>query len=52
MEQTLIKLSAVINTLDLIEVHGAKNLDALLGCIQTLQQIQNELTAGEGEDNA
>lgn len=32
-------LQLVINTLNTIEVHGESNLNALLGCIQTLQKL-------------
>lgn len=44
MEQTI---RSVILTLDNIEVHGKKNLDRLLGSIQTLEQLLDEL----GRDN-
>ena len=32
-------LSIVVNTLNGIEVRGKENLDRLLGCIQTLEQV-------------
>lgn len=37
------KLSAVINVLNSIEVHGKNNLNALLACIQTLEEILQEV---------
>ena len=40
-------LNAVLNTLNSIEVKGASNLNAMLGCMQTLEQIRNELTKGD-----
>ena len=36
-------LSAVIKTLDTIEVRGKENLDALLGCILTLERLVSQL---------
>lgn len=37
-------IEAVINTLNTIEVKGVKNLDAMLGCIQTLEQVHAAMT--------
>lgn len=37
-------LSKVINTLDNVEVKGKENLDALLGCILTLERLKTALT--------
>lgn len=37
MDVTLIK--AVISTLDVIEVKGRENLDAMLGCINALESF-------------
>ena len=42
-----VKLEAVIRTLNDIEVHGKNNLDMLLGCIMTLEQIQKDLAKEE-----
>ena len=39
----LSKITAVTYTLNQIEVHGKENLDMLLGCIMTLEQIGKEL---------
>ena len=36
------KIAAMLATLDTVEVRGRKNLDALLACIQVLEE---ELTA-------
>ena len=33
------KLNQIIYTLNQIEVHGAENLNRLLGCIQALQSL-------------
>lgn len=41
-------LDALIQTLNRIEVHGKDNLDMLLGCIQALETINNNL---KGEDD-
>lgn len=35
----------VLNTLDKIEVKGRDNLDKMLGCMQTLQKVANEMAA-------
>ena len=51
MTETVMKIEAVINTLNRIEVKGQQNLDGLLGCIQTLQQIRAILTAPKEEEN-
>ena len=39
------KIQALIQTLELIEVHGKSNLDMMLGCILTLE----DLAMGENE---
>lgn len=44
-EENKKKLQALIQTLNLIEVHGKDNLDMLLGCILTLES----LAKGESE---
>ena len=44
MNETIEKLIA---TLNLIEVRGKNNLDMLLGCILTLEQLEKELEDGE-----
>ena len=36
-------LEKVIATLNAIEVHGKDNIDMLLGCILTLEQLDREL---------
>ena len=45
--ETVQMINAVLNALNTIEVKGASNLNALLGCMQTLEQIRNELAKGE-----
>lgn len=35
----------VLNTLDKVEVKGKGNLDKLLGCMQALEKVANELAA-------
>ncbi len=47
---TKTKLQIVINTLDQITVNSKKNLDYLLGSIQTLEQIKRELEAKTNDD--
>lgn len=41
------KIEQLIATLNLIEVRGKENLDMLLGCIMTLEQMIKELEDGE-----
>lgn len=41
-----IRLYSLKKTLNEIEVHGSKNLDRLLGCIQTIDKM-----IAEGEQN-
>ena len=41
-EENKKQIQMVIQTLDLIEVHGKDNLDMLLGCILTLQSLTKE----------
>ena len=38
-------LQSVINTLETVEVHGSKNLDAMLGCINALKSLAEALNA-------
>lgn len=38
------KLNAVQNTLDGVEVKGRENLDRLLGCMQTIDEVLRVLT--------
>lgn len=38
------QLQMVVQTLNLIEVHGKNNLDMLLGCILTLNKLTKEGT--------
>lgn len=33
-------LDTLIHSLNQVEVHGKKNLDIMLGCIQTLEQLK------------
>jgi hypothetical protein len=37
------KIERIISTLNNIEVHGKSNLDMLLGCIMTLEQIDAQM---------
>ena len=51
-EQTVSKLSAVINTLNSISVCGKQNLIRLSGCIDVLEEIAGEFCkekTGTGE---
>ena len=45
------KIQVVINTLNQVSVSGKKNLDFLLGSIQTLEQVKRELEASTDEQN-
>lgn len=45
-------LSAVVHTLNTIEVHGRENLDRLLGCIQVLEGMLAPAPARQGEEEA
>ena len=47
MNEAVQLLNAVLNTLNDIEVKGAKNLNALLGCMQTLEEVRNKLIKEE-----
>ena len=52
MTELIEKITAVLNTLDSIEIKGAKNLDAMLGCMQTLHEVRRQLLKQEeGENN-
>ena len=50
MNETLQILGVVINTLNQIEVKGEQNLNALLACMQTLDQLCHKLAEGGAED--
>lgn len=39
------KLNAVQNTLEGVEVKGRENLDRVLGCMQTIDEVLRVLTA-------
>lgn len=41
-------LSAILLTLETIEVHGKDNLSKLLGCINALESILSEHTEEQG----
>lgn len=41
------RLYALRKTLNEIEVHGSENLDRLLGCIQTVEEMIREAKADE-----
>ena len=49
MDEVIIKIEAVINTLNTIEVKGIRNLDALIGSIRALQQVRSKLTEPKEE---
>lgn len=44
-QDNIIKLHSVINTLNKVTVSGEENLDRLLGSIQTLHSIADDLKA-------
>lgn len=45
-------IKAVINTLEHVEVHGSENMNRLLGCIQTLGNLEQEMTRHEQAGDA
>lgn len=45
------RIQAVISTLNQITVSGYDNMNRLLGCMQTLTQIKDELSA-DGDNKA
>ena len=44
------KIAAMLATLDTVEVRGRKNLDALLACIQVLEDELNALQLQEQKE--
>lgn len=47
IKQAALTIDQVVLTLDSVEVHGEKNLNALLACIQTLKQVIVQLNETE-----
>lgn len=47
IKQAALTIDQVVRTLDSVEVHGEKNLNALLACIQTLKQVMTQLNEAE-----
>ena len=47
MKNAALTIENVVRTLDCVEVHGEKNLNALLACIQTLKQVREQLNETE-----
>lgn len=45
------KIKAVIGALNQITINGKRNLDMLLGSIQTLEQVAKELEAKKNEQS-
>lgn len=45
-------ITAVIQTLDRVEVRGKPNLDMLLGCINALERLAKELEKEETKEVA
>ncbi len=43
MENIIVKIQAVQNTLEQVSVTGAENWNKMLGCWQTLQEVKKEL---------
>lgn len=44
MESTI---RSIIYTLDKIEVHGRQNIDSMLGCMQTLDRLLQQVVAAK-----
>ena len=51
MNETIQKINAVLNSLNGIEVRGYNNLNALLACMQMLEEIRGDLQKDEVSDN-
>lgn len=45
-------IHSVIQTLEQVEVHGSGNMDKLLGCIQALGKLEQEMKNHEQSANA
>lgn len=43
------RINLIIHTLGLIEVRGKDNLNRLLGCIQELERLRDQMQAGGDE---
>lgn len=51
-QELLQKIALTINTLNQIEIHGKQNLNYMLGCIQTLESVLEDISQEEqGELN-
>ena len=51
-QELLQKIALTINTLTQIEIHGKQNLNYMLGCIQTLESVLEDISQEEqGELN-
>ena len=44
-------ICSVIQTLEQVEVHGSGNMDRLLGCIQALGKLEQEMRRNEQSEN-
>lgn len=49
---TIEKVKAVANTIDQVAVAGHENWSMMLGCWQTLQEVQKELMDNEANEAA
>jgi hypothetical protein len=47
---TIQKIQIIVNTLNQVTVSGKKNLDYLLGSIQTLEQVMKEMEAASNDE--
>lgn len=50
MDQVIAILDKVVKTLGNVEVRGKENLDALLGCILTLERLKTALSREENNN--
>lgn len=50
MNETIQMIRSVINALNGVEVKGYKNLDAMLGCMQALDEVIKTLAKVGDED--
>jgi len=49
-QELLQKIALTINTLTQIEIHGKQNLNYMLGCIQTLESVLEDINSESKEE--
>lgn len=48
MENTI---KSILYTLDKIEIHGKKNIDSMLGCMQALERLLEQVVSHQNATN-